>query len=404
MLSVLLPVVWPEYPDRLLLTGLSSPEFGISPVMMGEAKAPPSPSSSVASSSQDLVEDQPFTRADIITLQDPQNMRRARPETSTPVHWAALVDAAAAFSRLARPFHPSFGLEHLVAHARDRKITANAAAYTGKAAASFTSTGLTLETSGGSALLTDDEFMLKPRWAIIISILPYTIGAALEAGSINFGNLVSLYQFNITLGEVLSCAIAAISLKVPVNWRFIPGSSLLFSIIMFISMLFLPESPRWQMQKDRILDSYVWKRIRGAESRSPESCEEFCIMANSVQQGNRAIREGAKNHASLLLVSKAVKREITTTLRRRVHSPFKQARSFLPVSMRQQFLGLPPLCLVAAVTVSDIYPLPRQEELIAALKVDPDHHEKLTLVIHQGLETTNVVLMGFRHSPPYVQR
>lgn len=47
---------------------------------------------------------------------------------------------------------------------QDRKIVANAAAYTtGKAAASFTSTGLTPETSGERALLTDEEFMLKPK-------------------------------------------------------------------------------------------------------------------------------------------------------------------------------------------------------------------------------------------------
>jgi peptidyl-prolyl cis-trans isomerase-like protein 2 len=47
---------------------------------------------------------------------------------------------------------------------KDKKLAANAAAYTtGKAAASFTSTGLTPETSGERALLTDEEFMLKPK-------------------------------------------------------------------------------------------------------------------------------------------------------------------------------------------------------------------------------------------------
>ncbi len=47
------------------------------------------------------------------------------------------------------------------------------------------------------------------------------------------GNLVSLYQFNIALGEVLGYAVAAIFLKVPGNWRYILGSSLVFSTIMF---------------------------------------------------------------------------------------------------------------------------------------------------------------------------
>jgi MFS family permease len=106
------------------------------------------------------------------------------------------------------------------------------------------------------------------RGAIILAILFYTVGVALEAGAINFGmmlasrlvlgvglgievgtvpvyvaesvgrkvrgNLVSLYQFNIALGEVLGFVVAAIFIKVENSWRFILGSSLVFSTIMFI--------------------------------------------------------------------------------------------------------------------------------------------------------------------------
>ena len=47
---------------------------------------------------------------------------------------------------------------------QDKKTAYNAAAYTtGRAAASFTSTGLTPETSGERAILTDEEYMLKPK-------------------------------------------------------------------------------------------------------------------------------------------------------------------------------------------------------------------------------------------------
>ncbi|GAP89369.1 putative peptidyl-prolyl cis-trans isomerase-like 2 [Rosellinia necatrix] len=47
---------------------------------------------------------------------------------------------------------------------RDKKAAYNAAVYTtGRAAASFTSTGLTPETSGERAILTDEEYMLKPK-------------------------------------------------------------------------------------------------------------------------------------------------------------------------------------------------------------------------------------------------
>ena len=144
-----------------------------------------------------------------------------------------------------------------------------------------------------------NEFLGR-RMAIIISIILYTIGAALEAGSVSFGmivggrvilglgvgleggksfaklpppisysyeemvsgvlmtkladfttlgtvpvyvaetverrirgNLVSLYQFNIALGEVFGYVVAAIFLNVKGNWRYILGSSLVFSTIMF---------------------------------------------------------------------------------------------------------------------------------------------------------------------------
>lgn len=108
------------------------------------------------------------------------------------------------------------------------------------------------------------------------------------------GNLVSLYQLNIALGEVLGYAVAAIFLRVPGNWRYILGSSLVFSTIMFIGMLFLPESPRFLMHKGKTLEAYkVWKRIRGFERA--ESREEFFVMKVSVQHEQRVVAESASN-------------------------------------------------------------------------------------------------------------
>ncbi|UKZ78120.1 Peptidyl-prolyl cis-trans isomerase cyp8 [Trichoderma virens FT-333] len=162
-----------------------------------------------AKSWQDLVDDQPFTRADIITLQDPQNMasrnldqfkylqdgeqaqltREQQEERKAGnINAGALgsmgdkvLKAKAAVER-ARKAREAGGDVNKSSGAlekskqsgsaaavrqpmiQDRKIAANAAAYTtGKAAASFTSTGLTPETSGERALLTDEEFMLKPK-------------------------------------------------------------------------------------------------------------------------------------------------------------------------------------------------------------------------------------------------
>ena len=144
---------------------------------------------------------------------------------------------------------------------------------------SLVNSGMPLGAVGGALILSPCNEIFGRRWSIIISCILYTIGAALEAGSINYamiiaarvilgfgvgleggtvpvyvaetvesrlrGNMVSLYQFNIALGEVLGYAVAAMFLSVPGNWRYILGSSLIFSTIMLAGMLFLPESPRF---------------------------------------------------------------------------------------------------------------------------------------------------------------
>ncbi|KAK7744449.1 Fungal specific transcription factor [Cytospora paraplurivora] len=193
---------------------------------------------------------------------------------------------------------------------------------------SLVNSAMPLGAVGGALILGPCNELFGRKMAIIISTILYTIGGALEAGSINFGmivaarvilglgvgleggtvpvyvaetverkvrgNLVSLYQFNIALGEVLGYAIAAMFLRVPGNWRYILGSSLVFSTIMGIGMLFLPESPRFLVHKGKTLDAYkVWKRIRGIESQ--EAREEFFVMKVSVQHEQQLVSEGATN-------------------------------------------------------------------------------------------------------------
>ncbi|KAF4504526.1 hypothetical protein G6O67_007970 [Ophiocordyceps sinensis] len=188
---------------------------------------------------------------------------------------------------------------------------------------SLVNSAMPLGAVGGALLLSPANEYFGRKGAIIISIVLYTIGAALEAGSIDFamivasrvvlgmgvgleggtvpvyvaetverrirGNLVSFYQFNIALGEVLGYAVAAMFLKVPGNWRYILGSSLVFSTIMFFGMLFLPESPRFLMHKGKTLAAYkVWRRIRGISS--PESRQEYFAMAAAVQQEETQVK------------------------------------------------------------------------------------------------------------------
>ncbi|KAK8917663.1 Peptidyl-prolyl cis-trans isomerase-like 2 [Metarhizium anisopliae] len=145
---------------------------------------------------QDLVDDEPFSRADIITLQilrmplvyikDGEGAQLTREQeeerNAGGINAGALgsmgdkVLKAKAAVEKARKAREAGGDVNRSSGAltkpsatstacdQEQKLAANAAAYTtGKAAASFTSTGLTPETSGERALLTDEEFMLKPK-------------------------------------------------------------------------------------------------------------------------------------------------------------------------------------------------------------------------------------------------
>ena len=156
---------------------------------------------------RDLVSDEEFSRKDLITLQDPQNLesrdlssfkyvkegvstltdeqQQERNDPSRNVNTAALGNAAKILkakeavalarqqreatkdpnSSLSKPTK-TFVRESTSSKSDNlsKSTPYNAAQYTtGKAAASLTSTGLTPHTSGERALLTDEEYMLKPK-------------------------------------------------------------------------------------------------------------------------------------------------------------------------------------------------------------------------------------------------
>lgn len=153
---------------------------------------------------KDLVTDEDFSRKDIATLQDPQNIesrnissfkykqdgetaltpdqeaeRNATVNTDAMGNAAKILKAkeAVARARAEREAKAAGGAQsRALAEARkanqgaasqstlSKPVPYNAAKYTtGKAAASFTSTGLTPYTGGERALLSDEEYMLKPK-------------------------------------------------------------------------------------------------------------------------------------------------------------------------------------------------------------------------------------------------
>lgn len=146
----------------------------------------------------DLVSDEEFTRKDIVTLQDPQNVESrdfgsykhvkegdvVMPGAETGVNKDALGNAAkileakeaVAKARADRQSKVQGGAGNKALMAASKNGTAatgtteakkpayNAAVYTsGKAAASFTSTGVTPHTSAERALLSDEDYMLRPK-------------------------------------------------------------------------------------------------------------------------------------------------------------------------------------------------------------------------------------------------
>lgn len=154
----------------------------------------------------DLVDDKEFGRKDIITLQDPQNAEsrnlsefqylkdggdailtpeQVEERKSGNVNIDALGrigdkvlrakeavekarrerEATGDVNRSSKALQKSSAASNFRKPAiQEKKLAHNAATYTtGRAAASFTSTGLTPETSGERAVLTQDEWMLKPK-------------------------------------------------------------------------------------------------------------------------------------------------------------------------------------------------------------------------------------------------
>lgn len=155
----------------------------------------------------DLVDDKEFGRKDIITLQDPQNaesrnlsqfkyLQEGGEALLTPEQVEERKEGSVNVDALGRIGDKVLRAKEAVEKARrereatgdinrsskalqkswtgaigpknpaiqEKKLAHNAATYTtGRAAASFTSTGLTPETSGERAILSQDEWMLKPK-------------------------------------------------------------------------------------------------------------------------------------------------------------------------------------------------------------------------------------------------
>lgn len=188
---------------------------------------------------------------------------------------------------------------------------------------SLVSSLMPLGAVGGAILLSPLSELFGRRMTVIIACVFYTVGAILEAAAHEVGemyagrfllgvgvglesivtvlcsescpmemrgNLVSLYQFFLAFGELVGYAIGAMFINVEGSWRYILGSSLVFSTILMFGMFCLPESPRYLMHKGKIGAAYgVWKRLRDVDL--VENKLEFIDMRQSLIQEQEAQKE-----------------------------------------------------------------------------------------------------------------
>lgn len=176
----------------------------------------------------------------------------------------------------------------------------------------------------GAMMMTPLNHFLGRRLSIVVSCLWYTLGGGLCAGSHSVsllfagrfflgigvgieggcvgiyisecvppsmrGNLVSMYHFMLAFGELLGYACCGIFFDVHGGWRFMLGSTIVFSIILFSGLFFLPESPRWLMSKGK--EGYawnVWKSLRSIEDE--DSLMEFLEMRQTLHAENEMAKE-----------------------------------------------------------------------------------------------------------------
>lgn len=191
---------------------------------------------------------------------------------------------------------------------------------------SLISSLMPLGAMAGALMMTPLNHYFGRRNSIIISCLWYTLGGGLCAGARNVsmlfagrfilgigvgieggcvgmyisecvppefrGNLVSIYQLMIAFGELIGYAAGGVFFDVKSgSWRWMLGSSLLFSTILLVGMCFLPESPRWLVSKDKDGRAWqVWKSLRNMSEE--KNLTEYLAMEKTVKEEvERAVGE-----------------------------------------------------------------------------------------------------------------
>jgi MFS transporter, SP family, galactose:H+ symporter len=96
---------------------------------------------------------------------------------------------------------------------------------------------------------------------------------------------VSLFQLAITIG-ILSAYMADFAFAKTADWRWMLGLAAVPGAMLFLGMLFLPETPRWYAQRAQMeMARSVLVRIRGTHAVDPELDEIRATLQQSQERG-----------------------------------------------------------------------------------------------------------------------
>ncbi|XP_037623415.1 proton myo-inositol cotransporter-like isoform X2 [Sebastes umbrosus] len=100
------------------------------------------------------------------------------------------------------------------------------------------------------------------------------------------GQLVTINSLFITGGQFIASVIdGAFSYMSHDGWRYMLGLSVVPAVLQFVGFLFLPESPRWLLQKGRSQEArQTLSRIRGGQSVD----EEYDTIRSSIEEEKKA--------------------------------------------------------------------------------------------------------------------
>jgi MFS family permease len=161
----------------------------------------------------------------------------------------------------------------------------------------------------GSGLATSFTFFLISRFigglGIGISLVVVPMFIAEFSPSDKRGFLVSFYQLNIGIGFLLAYVLNSIVISqiadTAIVWRWMLGVGVIFPVIYFILLLFVPESPRWLIINGKVEKAKKLMVKMGGEAFAEN---EFAQIKQSASQSGAQEKSSYKNSWKLLFSNK----------------------------------------------------------------------------------------------------